>query len=258
MRRIDFSLVVVLLVLALFGGGIYQFARTYPDANRGLLIFAKAQKDLFVDAGLIQESYQVRAPDSLTRMLRLQTVIVAAQSEPHTLYVGAGVILGERAGIVKILTARHIVAHGGQRFVVFRQGVAFKVLRVLPDRRQDLALVYVRAAPGIAYTVARIGAAGFATGQPFVVMGHPGARSWIASPGIAERHLLHTLLFCPTCDRGDSGAGAYDKSGVLRGIVVARDVIAAPNVRTGRYFKVIAFEIVRPEAIRSFLRTANV
>ena len=257
MRRVDLSLVVLVLVLAFLGEGIYQMSRAYPDADRGMLLFAKEQQELFIDSGLVEASYRVRASDTLARDLRLQTVIVAARSSSHTVFIGAGVIIGSRHGVLTILTARHIVAHGGRRFVVFPQHIVRAALRVVPDRYDDLALVFVRALPGVAYRPAQLATTSFKSGQTFVVMGHPGAKSWTASPGVAQQHLLHTLLFCPTCDRGDSGAGAFDRSGMLRGIVVARDIIVSPNLRIGSFTQITAFEIVRPEAIRSFLRTAN-
>ena len=257
MRRVDLSLVVLVLVLAFLGEGIYQMARAYPDADRGMLVFAREQKELFIDSGLVEASYHVRAGDTLARDLRSQTVIVAARTSEHTVFIGAGVIIAAHRGVLTILTARHIVTHGGRRFVVFPQHVVRVALRVVPDRRDDLALVYVRSLPGITYRTAQLAQSSFSSGQSFVVMGHPGAKSWTASPGVAQQHLLHTLLFCPTCDRGDSGAGAFDRAGMLRGIVVARDIIVTPNLRIGSFTQITAFEIVRPEAIRSFLRTAS-
>jgi hypothetical protein len=88
-------------------------------------------------------------------------------------------------------------------------------------------------------------------------MGHPGAKNWTASPGVAEQHLRETLLFCPTCDRGDSGAGAFDKYGTLRGIVVTKAIMSAPSMKSWKYISLTAFEVERPEAIRAFLRTAK-
>jgi S1-C subfamily serine protease len=253
-RRFDFSLVVLVVVLALMGGGVYEMARAYPDAGKGLVIYAREQKDLFVDAGLVEESKHVRAPVRLAEALRYQTVIVAARTSEHRAYVGAGVIVAERRGMLTILTAKHILAHPGQRFVIFRGGVAQSAQRVVFSKSRDLALVFVRPLAGTEYSVARVASDGFTSGQQFVVMGHPGAQSWTASPGVAERHLHDTLLFCPTCDRGDSGAGAFDRSGALRGIVVSKAIITAPSARTWRDFTLTAFEIERPEAIRAFLR----
>ncbi len=257
MKRLDFSLVLLLLVLVLFGGAIAEMARAYPDAGRGLIIYAREQKDLFVDAGLIQESYRVRTPFSLADRLRAQTVIVATQTSSHSAYVGAGVIIGQRNGMLTVLTAKHIIAHKGEHFVVFANHHGRYAARVVPSRNEDLALVFVRAVPGLKYSIAKLGQRSFSSGDTFVVMGHPGAKAWTASPGVAEAHLRETLLFCPTCDRGDSGAGAFDRRGTLRGIVVTKAIMSAPSSKTWRYISLTAFEIERPEAIRAFLRTAK-
>jgi hypothetical protein len=257
-RRLDLSLVVLLLVLVLFGGAIVQMARAYPDAGRGLVIYAREQKDLFVDAGLVQESYRVRTPSSLAHRLRFQTVIVATQTSSHSAYMGAGVIIAAHNGMLTVLTAKHIISHHGEHFVVFPNHRGRYAARIVPSHHADLALVYVRAVPGLSYSVAQLGKRSFRSGDAFVVMGHPGAKNWTASPGIAEEHLSETLLFCPTCDRGDSGAGAFDKHGTLRGIVVTKAIMSAPSTKNWNYISLTAFEIERPEAIRAFLRTANV
>jgi hypothetical protein len=257
LRRIDLSLVVLVIVLALLCGGIWQMARAFPDAGQGLIIYAREQKDLFIDAGLIQESYRVHSNSPLAQRLRERTVIVAARTSPNTAYMGAGVILGTRHGHIEILTARHIVVHSGRKFVIFPDHVVRKAVRIVISRDRDLALVYVAPVSLTDYPSVRLAKETFATGDQFVVMGHPGAKSWTASPGLAERHLTYTLLFCPTCDKGDSGAGAFDRSGLLHGIVVTKAIMRAPSAKTGRYIKITAFEIEQPEAIRAFLRTAQ-
>jgi S1-C subfamily serine protease len=256
-KRLDLSLVVLLLVLVLFGGAIAQMARAYPDAGRGLVIYAREQKDLFIDAGLVQESYRVRASSSLAQQLRAQTVIVATETSAHSAYMGAGVIVASRNGMLTILTAKHIIAHKGEHFVVFPNRRGRVAARIVPSHDADLALVYVREVPGLSYSIAKLGDKSFRSGETFVVMGHPGAKSWTASPGVAEEHLRETLLFCPTCDRGDSGAGAFDKHGTLRGIVVTKAIMSTPSYKSWRYISLTAFEVERPEAIRAFLRTAK-
>lgn len=246
---------MLVAVLALFAGTVWQMATAFPDAGRGLVIYERAQKELFVDAGLIRESYHVRGSAGLASRLRAQTVIVAAQRTPYTAYMGAGVIMSKRRGTVEILTAGHIVDHPGRKFVVFPNHTVERAVRVIRASHDDLALVFVRADPAAAYPTARLAAQTFATGDRFVVMGHPGAQNWTASPGVAERHFSTTLLFCPSCDRGDSGAGAFDRSGALHGIVVTKAVMRAPT--SGGYIKLTAFEIEQPEAIRAFMRSAR-
>lgn len=255
--RVDLSLAVLVVVLALLGGGIWQLAKTFPDAGRGLVIYAREQKDLYIDAGLIEASYHAHSNSGIAERLRRQTVIVATRTSPHTAYMGAGVIVGTQGGRVRILTAKHIIAHTGPKFVIFPDHVVRPALRIVPSRGRDLALVYVARDSLTAYPAVRLADHTFASGQQFIVMGHPGANSWTASPGVAERHLYTTLLFCPSCARGDSGAGAFDRSGVMHGLVVSKALLIAPAAKSGRYIDVSAFEIEQPEAIRAFLRTAR-
>lgn len=256
LRRIDLSVVVLALVLVFCIAGIDELGRAYPNASRGMLIFAREQKDLFIDSGLVAESYRVRANPDLARILRSETVIVGTRTSQHTGYLGAGVIVGVHNGLLEIVTAKHIIAHAGRHFVIFRDYTGRFATRVVPDPHHDLAVVFVRPEPGKAYNAARIAKASFASGQRFVVMGHPGAMSWFASAGVAEKHLHTTLLFCPTCDRGDSGAGAFDAAGLLRGIVVTKAIIVAPSAKDGSDFRLTAFQIERPEAIRAVLNRA--
>lgn len=255
-RRIDFSLVVLVLVLAFCVAGIEQLVRAYPNASRGMLIFAREQKDLFIDAGLVEQSFRVKADPSLSKVLRSQTVMVGTRASADTGFIGAGVIAGERNGVLAIVTAKHIIAHPGRRFVIFPQYVGRFADRVVADPDHDLAVVFVRAAPGLSYRIARIAPESFISGQRFVVMGHPGALSWVASPGVAEKHMRMTLLFCPTCDRGDSGAGAFDGAGLLRGIVVTKAIMIVPSAKDGSDFRLTAFQIEKPDAVRAALHRA--
>jgi hypothetical protein len=257
LRRVDLSLIVLGIVLVMLGAAIWEMARAFPDAGKGLIIYARQQKDLFIDAGLAQGSYRVRSTPRLTQDLRSQTVIVATKSSPETSFVGAGVIVAMHQGLVEILTAKHIVAHRGRTLVIFPDRTERFAVAVRPARDRDLALVYVAYRTHDPLSHVRLAQDTFATGQPFVVMGHPGITSWTASPGLAEHHLSYTLLFCPTCDKGDSGAGAFDTAGRLRGIVVSRTIMRVTSVRTGRIVSLAAFQIEQPEAIRAFLRTAR-
>ena len=244
------------MVLAFCIIGIDELARAYPNAGRGMIIFAREQKDLFIDSGLVAESYKVRANPNLARILRDETVIVGTRTSDRTGYLGAGVIVGEHNGLLAIVTAKHIISHPGRRFVIFRDFSGRFATRVTPDPHHDLAVVFVRPQPGKVYNAARIANASFKSGQRFIVMGHPGEMSWFASPGVAEKHLHTTLLFCPSCDRGDSGAGAFDTTGFLRGIVVTKAIIVAPSMKDGSDFRLTAFQIERPDAIRSVLKHA--
>jgi hypothetical protein len=254
--RVDFSLVVLVLVLVFCAAGVEQLLSAYPNASRGMLIFARTQKDLFVDSALVAQSFRVKADPSLAKLLRSETVIVGTRGPGTTGWVGAGVIVGERNGVLAIVTAKHIIAHPGRRFVVFPQLVGRFTDRVVADAQHDLAIVFVRAVKGETYRIARIAPSSFISGQRFVVMGHPGALSWVASPGVAERHLRTTLLFCPTCDRGDSGAGAFDGAGMLRGVVVTKAIMIAPSAKDGSDFRLTAFQIEQPAAVRSALHRA--
>ncbi len=258
LRNFDLSIIVLVIVLTVCGAGIWQLGRAFPDADRGLIIYAREQKEIFIDAGLIPQSYRVRSPSGLDRKLRAQTVIVAARVSPHRAFEGAGVILGVHQGRIEILTAKHVVAHHGQKLVIFPDHTERNAVRVILAPDNDLALVLRRSElPHTKFSSAHLADQTFANGQEFVVMGHPGPFSWFASPGLAEHHLDDTLLFCPTCDKGDSGAGAFDGSGNLRGILVNKAIIRVLSTRTGQSKRFTAYQIEQPKAIRAFLRTAH-
>lgn len=234
------SLALLVAVIYVFGSG-----------------FAGRRQTVFIDAGLIRESYRVHAAAGLSARLRNETVIVAAKSSEHRAYMGAGVILGTQNGYVRILTARHIVRHQGRKFVIFPDRFMMEAGRIVISRSHDMAVVFVREPPLQKYPAARLAQSGFRNGQPFVVMGHPGAYSWLASPGVVQQRSSTTLLFCPTCDRGDSGAGAFDDRGVLHGIVVTKAIITAPSAVSWKPAQLIAFQIEQPGDIRAFLRSVK-
>lgn len=252
MGRLDFSAAVLAVVLALFGGGIAQMAASWPEASHGLLIFAREQKDELIDFKLVARSYHVRAATPLEAQLRKETVIVGSRTSKHGVYMGAGVILGMHDGLLEIVTARHVIAHSYRRFVIFPQQIGRYATRVVPSKTMDLALVYVRPIPGVTYAAAPLAKTEFASGDRFVVMGHPGNKEWTASPGVAQRQLEKILLYCPTCARGDSGAGAFDVHGRLHGIVVSKDVMTTYSAVQGAT-RVSAFEIVPLRRVRAFI-----
>ena len=241
-------------VLVLLAAGIWQISASWRDASRGLLIFASNQKDLIIDTDLVERSYTIKNDPMSVKLLRRQTVMVATSMGSHRVYMGAGVIVSDRGGLLTILTAKHLVAHAGRHLVIFDQRLGRYARRVQLSPSEDLATVQVRAIPGISYAVARLAPSELRSGQSFTVMGHPGSREWYPSPGIAERHRSMTLLFCPTCDRGDSGAGAFTAAGRLDGIVVKKARIAIPSFGHNHGAVIIAFEIERLDMIRQFLR----
>lgn len=241
-------------MLAFIAVGIVQAMHEWGDAQRGLLIYEQAQKDRFIDAGLIARSSHVHVRSSLISALRLETVLVMTRTSPTSAYVGTGVIVGNRHGKLQILTAKHVLAHPGPHYVVFSRNRGERIARVVRAAADDLALVNVDPIPGLTFAVSRFAKAELGTGMPFVVMGHPGAHSWVASGGLAEQHEDRTLLFCPTCDRGDSGAGVFDVQGALRGIIVLKAHISAPSKRTGRTFTFTAFEAEPLSRLQPFVR----
>ncbi len=251
-RRLDFTPVFAIVMLVFFALAMNQFTRSWSDATHGLILFERAQKDLYVDEELALASERVHVREPLAQRLRDETVLVLTRISARRAIEGTGVIVGVHGNELIILTARHVVEHRGQRSVRFHSQRAAIVRRVIVDAKDDLALLFVAVAPGN-YSRATIAANDFATGDRFVVVGHPGDRSWAATPGIAEHHLHLTLLYCPRCDRGDSGAGAYDMHGALRGIVTRKLEITAPAAHGDRYVNVTAFSTVRADRVRAFL-----
>ncbi|MBV9272198.1 MAG: trypsin-like peptidase domain-containing protein [Candidatus Eremiobacteraeota bacterium] len=253
---VDLSIVVLVVVVVFLAIGMVQAMHQWDDAQRGLLSYEQARKDAYIDAGLIQRSSRVRVHRSLVATLRSETVMVATRVGGHA-FVGAGVIVGVRNGQLQIVTARHVIEHDGEHIVYFTPHLGTRVKKVVLSHKDDLALLSVKAIDGVTYSVGRFAKSELQTGTPFVVMGHPGLHAWLASTGLAEKHQRQTLLFCPTCDRGDSGAGVFDRNGGLLGIVVLKVRVNAPSKRTGRYFTFTAFEAETLANVRNFVKSAR-
>lgn len=252
-----FSTLLSLCILAFAVFAFIQAGRTMKDAELGLLRFEERQKDLFVDAGLITEASRLVPLSRSAAALRSQTVIVGTTQPNNRVILGSGVILGRNKGSVVVITARHVVRHVGQHFVIMPELLHAGVLtrRIVMSRKYDLALVYARDPLGGALPSATLAAKELRNRERFTVMGHPGRQSWVASPGVLERHLNYTLLFCPTCDYGDSGAGVFDAHLRLQGIVVSKIFMRAPSTQSGKLVGVTAFLMEPVSHVRRFMAT---
>ena len=258
-RGPDLSVFVLLLISIFVIWGIVQASRMMHNAQLGLIRFERAQRDLFIDAGLIEASRRVRVKPALSAELSAQTVMVISRMNHNRSAVGSGVIVQNNSRGILILTAKHIVRRGGPVFVVFRtpQYVRINAKRISLSASHDLALLWI--APIIMHLrTAHFARHDLQTRDRFIVMGHPGAHSWLASAGIAERHLHDVFLYCPQCDRGDSGAGVFNVRGELTGIVISKVFIDAPNARTGARMHAIAFFMESLKDTRAFVQTHNV
>jgi len=117
-RRFDLSIVVLLIVGTLVVWGIVQAARSIRNAELGLISYERAQRDLLIDTGLINDARGVRVDVPLTMRLRKHTVMVVSRINAHRSAVGSGVILRDDAHGMVILTAKHMVRHAGPVSVV--------------------------------------------------------------------------------------------------------------------------------------------
>lgn len=239
----QFATVLSLCILSFAVFAFIQTGRTMKDAEIGLLRFEERQKDLFIDAGLITQASRLVPLSQSAASLRSQTVIVGTTQPHNRVVLGSGVIVGRSRGSILVITARHVVKHVGQHFVIMPEFLHAGVLarRIVMSSKYDLALVYVRDPLNKALPSATLAATELLNRERFTVMGHPGSKSWVASPGVAERHLHYTLLFCPTCDYGDSGAGVFDARLRLHGIVVSKIFMRAPSSQSGKLLGVTAF-----------------
>lgn len=253
-RRSDLSIFVLLIVGAFVVWGIVQAARSVRNAELGLVRYERAQKDLLIDARLINVARGIRVDVPLTVRLRRETVMVVSRMNAHRSAVGSGVILRDDAHGMVILTAKHVVRHAGPVSVVLSNRDYLPILAesVSVSPQDDLALVYTAASD------AKLIRAHFASHdlqdrEHFVVMGHPGKRSWVASPGLTEKHLHYVFLFCPKCDNGDSGAGVFNLRGELTGILVSRVLVDAPSALTGRKIHAVVFFMEPLDRTRAFV-----
>lgn len=253
-RKPGFDLAMVLLVVisGFIIWGIVQAVHMMRNAELGLVAFERMQKDVYIDADLIRSAKRVTTGPAFATSLRHQTVMVVGRISARRSAVGSGVILRDDDRGFVILTARHVVRGRSNITIVLPDSMlGIRVTRIVMSGKDDLAMLF---AP---LHDARLRAAAFAkadlqTRDRFVVMGHPGKYSWAASPGVAERHIRHTYLYCPKCDRGDSGGGVFNMQGRLTGIITSKVLVDAPTVPSGKRLHTITFFAVPLDRTRAF------
>ena len=252
----DLALVVLLLVSGMVIWGMVQAAHMMRNAERGLIAFERAQKDVYIDADLIRSAKRVTADAAFAGALKHQTVMVVGRINARRSAVGSGVIIRDDARGFAILTARHVVRGRTNVTIVLPDTMlAIHASRIVISRADDLAMVFTPLHDP------RLHAAGFAaadlqTRDRFVVMGHPGKYSWAASPGVAERHIRHIYLYCPRCDRGDSGGGVFTMQGRLTGVITSKVLVDAPTLPAGKRLHTVTFFAVPLARTRAFVQQA--
>ena len=250
----DLALVVLLLVCGVVIWGIVQAAHMLRDAQRGVIAFERAQKDVYIDADLIRSAKRVTAAPAFAGELKHQTVMVVGRITARRSAVGSGVILRDDARGFAILTARHVVRGRTEVTIVLPDSMlSIRASRIVLSRADDLAMVFAPLHDPRLHP-ATFAASDLQTRDRFVVMGHPGKYSWAASPGVAERHLRHTYLYCPRCDRGDSGGGVFNMQGGLTGVITSKVLVDAPTLPAGKRLHTITFFAVPLARTRAFVR----
>jgi hypothetical protein len=254
-RRFDLSVAVLGIVGLFVIWGIVQAARSIRIAEVGFVRYERAQKDLLIDAGLINAARAIRVDGPLGMRLRRETVMVVSRINARRSSVGSGVILRDDARGMVILTAKHVVRHAGPTSIVLSNHDYLPTLAesVVLSAQDDLALIYT-AASDAKLLRSRFARHELQDREHFIVMGHPGKSSWVASPGIAERHMHYVFLYCPRCDKGDSGAGVFNARGELTGILVSKVFVDAPSANTGKRVHAVVFFMEPLERARAFVQ----
>ncbi|MDP9017428.1 MAG: serine protease [Candidatus Eremiobacteraeota bacterium] len=234
--------------------GALEGAHMFHNARLGLLRYQKAQQDLFIDARLAEQARRVVASPALVASLRRETVMVVSRINARRSAVGSGVVLRNDRNGMLILTAKHIVRHRGPvSIVVSKQHyLPIPATRVVASPTEDLALVWTGSSDASVVPI-RFAHRQLRTHERFIVMGHPGKRSWVATPGLAEEHLAYIFLYCPQCDNGDSGAGVFTTDGEVAGILVSKVFVDAPAIATGKRTRVVVFFMEPLERTRGFV-----
>lgn len=167
-------------------------------------------------------------------MFDRETVVITGDDKINGPAIGAGVIIGNDRGIVRILTAGH-VADMADLQVHFFRGEAETPERVAYDVNNDIGVVYVRVMYG--YPIAPIAQQLPSAGANVTVVGHPqgnlythSTASVIGFYGVAP--IVTPVLSCESCDHGDSGGGVFDAQGDLVGVISSRATI---HVSGGAY-----------------------
>lgn len=153
-----------------------------------------------------------------------ETVVITGNTPGEGPSIGAGVIIGNNGGMVRILTAGHI-ADMTDLQVTFYGGEVETPARAEYDVNSDIGIVYVRVMYG--YPIAPIATALPVPGAHVTVVGHPLGNLYAHSDasvlgyyGVAP--ILTPVLDCDTCQHGDSGGGVFDANGSLVGVISSK------------------------------------
>jgi S1-C subfamily serine protease len=152
-----------------------------------------------------------------------QTVIVTS-AERTKLHLGAGVVVSRSGSSLVVITAAHVVEDGGLT-VTTSNGQVLNVTNIARLPGFDLAILTTSSYFG-PVREAKVGTP--ALGALVHVWGHRAAHPYIESAGsISDLDPLlpegpangRFAIDCARCDHGDSGAGVFDASGRLVGIL---------------------------------------
>jgi hypothetical protein len=162
------------------------------------------------------------AQDDPAARLNDATVALIADC-PSGQTLSTGVIVAQAHGIVTVLTVSHTASCPNihVRFYDGEVEPAFGVSHIQssgPPERYDIGIVHASAVH--THAVARISATSYDRGQHLTVVGHGDGQLYAhADAKVIDPNPITLILACQNCRRGDSGAGVFNDSGDLVGIV---------------------------------------
>lgn len=193
---------------------------------------------------LLQQAAQ---PPALVARAQPSVVLVRSRREGIHAFQGSGVVVAP--GLVA--TNAHVL-DGQLEVTVHQGGVSWAVVKETVDPGRDVALLWV---PGLPLPPVPLAPEPQGTGQPVWVVGFPGGRGPVVSPGTLRGlwHLGSSRLFqsdAPTAP-GSSGGGLFDDEGRLLGLTTltfttsprlnfsvpvawVQDLVARPEAATTR------------------------
>jgi S1-C subfamily serine protease len=168
----------------------------------------------------------VRGDDSQPST-RARTFVVQAMLEGGKAAIGSGVVVARSGDVLTLATAAHIVWAGSPlRILDTTRRAFYDVLDVRLLPAYDLALVRVKAQKDSPPDAALFSRA--VAGEPVWMWGNPDRSFWRLATGTVqavnarlpdEAGAPRITISCDRCTMGDSGAGVFDSSGRLVGIL---------------------------------------
>ncbi len=160
-----------------------------------------------------------RTPSTPLGTEQRQTFIVQADLGHGRAEIASAVLVASDGSALTLATTPSIVALNKPLVILDKSRASF--YHVIDERVSAASgVAFLRVAEQTNFTVEPPGFSAPYAGEPVWIWGHPDVGYWVMSTGTIVASTGGTLrVSCPTCARGDGGAGVFDGFGRLVGVL---------------------------------------